>query len=207
MGLAFALLNRGVEQAVEAQVSQNRPRLSMLGIDMKTTLAVTCALALVFGNTALAKDKVKVKTPHGKDPHVTVVAPKPAAKVVVQAPAPVKPPHAQVSIVFSAGERDIIHTYVKSCTVVQNGTKPKGLPPGLAKKVARGGELPPGWQKKCIRGQILSADVYKLCHPLPPDLIVKLPAPPAGTILVTIDGKVLRLAKASLEILDVFDVL
>ncbi|MBW1911075.1 MAG: hypothetical protein JRJ11_16315, partial [Deltaproteobacteria bacterium] len=26
--------------------------------------------------------------------------------------------------------------------------KKKALPPGLKKKVARGGELPPGWQKK-----------------------------------------------------------
>jgi hypothetical protein len=175
---------------------------------MRTTqwLSVTCAIVLGFWSTALAKDKVK-GNPHGKSPHATVVAPKPAAKVVVQAPVPAKQPHARATVAFSTGERDIIHTYVQSCTVAENGKKPKGLPPGLAKKAARGRELPPGWQKKCVPGQILSADVYKLCQPLPPELVVKLPAPPIGTIHVTIDGKVLRLAKATLEILDVFDIL
>jgi len=169
-------------------------------------LSVTCAAVLAFGSTGVAKDKVKAQ-PHGKNPHTTtLVAPKPAAKVVVQAPAPARQPQPQLSVVFSAGERDIIHTYVRGYTAGQNGKKPKGLPPGLAKKVARGGELPPGWQKKCVPGQILSAEVYKLCHPLPPELVIKLPPPPPGVILVTIDAKVLRLAKASLEILDVFDV-
>jgi hypothetical protein len=169
-------------------------------------LPVTCALALGFSGTGLAKDKVK-GNPHGKSPHTAVVTPKPAAKVVVEAAAPAKQPRVQASVVFSTGERDIIHSYVRSCTVAENGRKAKGLPPGLAKKVARGGQLPPGWQKKCVPGQILSAEVYKLCHPLPPELVIKLPAPPPGVIMVTIDAKVLRLAKATLEILDVFDVL
>jgi hypothetical protein len=35
--------------------------------------------------------------------------------------------------------------------------------------------------------------------------VVKLPPPPAGTITVAISGKVVRLAKATREILDVFD--
>jgi hypothetical protein len=176
---------------------------------MQTTrwLAVMCAVALGCGTTALAKDKIKAKNPPGKNPHLPVIAPKPAAKVVVQAPVPAKQPHARATVAFSISERDIIHSYVRSCTVAENGRKPKGLPPGLAKKVARGGALPPGWQKKCVPGQILSADVYKLCQPLPPELVVKLPAPPIGAIHVTIDGKILRLAKASLEILDVFDIL
>jgi len=37
-------------------------------------------------------------------------------------------------------------------------------------------------------------------------LIVKLPPPPTGTIMVAIDGKIVRLAKATREILDVFDI-
>jgi hypothetical protein len=176
---------------------------------MKTTrwLSVTCALVLGFWSTGVAKDKVKGNNAHGKSPHPTAVAPKPAAKGVVQGPGHGKQPQAQGSLAFSTGERDIIQSYARSCAVAENGKKPKGLPPGLAKKVARGRELPPGWQKKCVPGQILSADVYKLCLPPPHELVAKLPVPPPGTILVTIDGKVLRLAKASLEILDVFDVL
>ncbi len=80
------------------------------------------------------------------------------------------------------------------------------MPPGLAKKVARGGELPPGWQKKCVKGEILPVEVTKQCHPLPPEVVVKLPPPPAGTILITVDGKVVRLLEATREILDVFEV-
>ena len=49
-------------------------------------------------------------------------------------------------------------------------------------------------------------DLYGHCEPLPKELTVKLPPPPAGTILITIDGKVARLVKATREILDVFDV-
>jgi len=152
----------------------------------------TCLLALALGGPAFAKDKIKVKEPGQAPPRVEKSG---QASI-----------HAKV--VFSPSERDIIHTYVKSCTVAEGpGKKPKGLPPGLAKKVARGGELPPGWQKKCVRGQIMPKEVFKVCHPLPRELVVKLPPPPPGTILVTIEGKVVRLAKATLEILDVFDVL
>ena len=39
-----------------------------------------------------------------------------------------------------------------------------------------------------------------------PDLLGQLPPAPAGTIMVAIDGKIVRLAKATREILDVFDV-
>lgn len=117
-------------------------------------------------------------------------------------------PWVGVKVEISPNEREVIKAYVHSRTVPQErGRKPKGLPPGLAKKVARGGELPPGWQKKCVRGEIMPLEVYKQCHPLPREVVVKLPPPPQGTILITIDGKVVRLAKATREILDVFDVL
>src|SRR5688500_11245914 len=44
---------------------------------------------------------------------------------------------------ISVQEREILHSYVN-----ESSKKGKSLPPGLAKKVANGGELPPGWQKK-----------------------------------------------------------
>ena len=91
-------------------------------------------------------------------------------------------------------------------TPASQGNKGKGLPPGLAKKVERGGQLPPGWQNKCVRGAVVPADIYAHCQPLPQEIVVKLPPAPPNTIVVTVDGRVLRLARATLEILDVFDV-
>ncbi|MEO7272370.1 MAG: hypothetical protein ABIX28_23130 [Vicinamibacterales bacterium] len=44
------------------------------------------------------------------------------------------------AIRFSTGEAGVIRE--------QYGQQFKALPPGLQKKVARGGQLPPGWEKK-----------------------------------------------------------
>lgn len=87
------------------------------------------------------------------------------------------------------------------------GKKMKTLPPGLQKKVERGGELPPGWQKKIARGEVIDARVYEHSRPLPPELVKRLPPYPRGTVVVTIEGKVVRLMEATLTILDVFDLL
>lgn len=87
------------------------------------------------------------------------------------------------------------------------GKKTKSLPPGLQKKVERGGELPPGWQKKVVRGEVLDAQVYGHSRPLPPDLMKRLPPQPGGTIVITVEGKVVRLLEATLTILDVFDLI
>jgi hypothetical protein len=113
-----------------------------------------------------------------------------------------------VKVVITPEERLVIQDYVKTIsTPTKPGKKARKLPPGLAKKVARGDDLPPGWQKKCVPGAIMPREIYKECHRLPKDVVVKLPPPPPGTILVTVDGKVVRLVKSTLEILDVFDVL
>jgi hypothetical protein len=85
--------------------------------------------------------------------------------------------------------------------------KSKGLPPGLAKKVARGGELPPGWQKKLHRGEVLSEVIYKQSTPVPYAILKKLPDQPPGTVLISLDGKIIRLAEATRRILDVFDLI
>jgi len=45
-----------------------------------------------------------------------------------------------VSVVFSSRDVRAIHDYY--------GDDTRSLPPGLQKKLARGGTLPPGWQKK-----------------------------------------------------------
>jgi hypothetical protein len=118
-----------------------------------------------------------------------------------------KEPWVNANVAISDGERQVIQSYVHDCQQGEKaGRKGKRLPPGLAKKVARGGDLPPGWQKKCAKGEVLPVEVYNHCHSLPSEVVVKLPPPPPGTILVTIGGKVVRLAKATREILDVFEV-
>jgi len=83
--------------------------------------------------------------------------------------------------------------------------KKKKLPPGLRKKMARGGELPPGWQKKVARGEVMDPVVYEHSRPLPPELVRTLPPQPPGTVIVTVEGKAARLLEATLVILDVFD--
>jgi len=83
----------------------------------------------------------------------------------------------------------------------------KKLPPGLRKKVARGGQLPPGWQKKVARGEVMDPAVYEHSRPLPPELVRTLPPQPQGTVIVTVEGKAVRLLGATLTILDVFDLL
>jgi hypothetical protein len=114
-------------------------------------------------------------------------------------------------VTISSQERQVIREYVvvnsDDGKPGKKGHKGKSLPPGLAKKAARGESLPPGWEKKLVRGQPMPAEVYRQCQPLPVEVTERLPAPPRGTILVSIEGKVVRLAQATLEILDVFDVL
>ena len=87
----------------------------------------------------------------------------------------------------------------------EHPAKQKELPPGLQKKVARGGTLPPGWQKKVARGEVMSDDVYRHSTPLPKEVLIKLPPPPRGTILVKVEGKVVRLLEATKTIIDVLD--
>lgn len=106
---------------------------------------------------------------------------------------------------FSDEERGTIHSYVKRFGK-QEGKHPRSLPPGLAKKAARGGRLPTGWEDTCARGRIMPVEVYQECRPLPPELTVRLPAPPVGTVTVAVGGKVVRLLEATREIFDVFDV-
>lgn len=87
-----------------------------------------------------------------------------------------------------------------------SGKKHKRLPPGLAKKVERGGELPPGWQKKVAAGEVLDEDLYKKAKPLSEDEGRKYSSTSkAGTKLLKIENKVVRVMEKTRKVLDVFD--
>ena len=63
-----------------------------------------------------------------------------------------------VAVHFSTGDAGVLQTYY--------GPRYKSLPPGLKKKVARGGQLPPGWQKKL---QPFPIELERKLKPLPTD--------------------------------------
>jgi len=115
-----------------------------------------------------------------------------------------------LDVTITSSEQETIRRYFEQCSQGDvkghKVTKPKAVPPGLQKKVARGGDLPPGWQKKVARGEVLDAEVYRHARHLPVELIKKLPPAPEGTVLVKVEGKVIRLYEATRTILDVFDI-
>ena len=84
--------------------------------------------------------------------------------------------------------------------------KQKSLPPGLAKKIQRGKELPPGWQKKVVKGEVLDNELYLNAVTISKEERRKLPPPPAGTKLLKIENKIIRIMDATRTILDVFEV-
>lgn len=81
--------------------------------------------------------------------------------------------------------------------------KPKKLPPGLRKKLERGGELPPGWQDKVARGEVIDEELYYRTRPVPDDIIRRLPYI-EGTSIREIDDRIVRVQDATRTVLDVF---
>lgn len=106
-----------------------------------------------------------------------------------------------LSRIFNDEEKRILRDYYGA----DKAKKQKPLPPGLKKKVERGGELPPGWQMKMARGEVLPEDVYRYGRGLPDDVWRRLPRQPDGTRIIEIDGKVARIIDATRTIIDVFD--
>tara|TARA_Y100001934_G_scaffold100027_1_gene123158 strand:+ start:1718 stop:2197 length:480 start_codon:yes stop_codon:yes gene_type:complete len=79
----------------------------------------------------------------------------------------------------------------------------QSLPPGLQKKLARGGQLPPGWQKKLQVGRTLPDDFYYHGQRLPAyDDIRRID----GVTDVIIDNEVVRILDATQTIIDVFGI-
>lgn len=75
--------------------------------------------------------------------------------------------------------------------------KEKKLPPGLQKKLQRGGELPPGWQKKLAKGSILERDLYDRAH-------IISPLDVHGHEIIRLDDTTMRVLRATGEIIHIF---
>lgn len=107
------------------------------------------------------------------------------------------------SRVFTEEEREIFRDFFGDREF--RGARQKPLPPGLKKKVARGGQLPPGWQKKVARGEVLPEDVYRYRVGFPDDLWRRLPAPPQNTDTFRVEDRVIRVINGTREIVDILD--
>lgn len=68
------------------------------------------------------------------------------------------------------------------------------LPPGLQKRVEQGKPLPPGWAKKLQPGQILDRDIFDRGQ-----IIGR--SPDNEQITIRVDDEVIRIARATREIL------
>ncbi len=108
--------------------------------------------------------------------------------------------------VITPEEKKIIKKYLKGVSnKKKNKVKKKSLPPGLAKKLARGGTLPPGWQMKVARGEVIDHEVYINANPLPEELLRKLSSIPEGTVLLQVGNKIVKVIEASRKIVDLFE--
>ncbi len=78
------------------------------------------------------------------------------------------------------------------------------LPPGLQKKVARGGDLPPGWQMKLARGDVFPPDLYAKSTRLPRDWTGHGRSQEEEWLLL--EDKIVRVVQGQGTILDVIDI-
>jgi hypothetical protein len=113
-----------------------------------------------------------------------------------------------IKAVITEEERRVIRDYVishaESDRYGNKGSNVRPLPAGLAKRASRK-DLPLGWDENLVQGAIMPPEVFRECYVLPNEILAHLPPPPTGTVLMSIDGRVVRLVRATREILDVFD--
>ncbi len=104
-------------------------------------------------------------------------------------------------------EKKVITKYLKRVSAKKkHKIKRKSLPPGLAKKLARGGTLPPSWQMKVARGEVMDYEAYNNASPLPEELLRKLSTIPEGTVLLQVGDKIVKVIEASRKIVDLFEI-
>lgn len=76
------------------------------------------------------------------------------------------------------------------------------LPPGLAKKLRRGGDLPHGWQTKVRVGQPIPYEYLRYAEAVPPRLESQLSAGPVGSKLLQLADRVVRIEAGTNMVLD-----
>ncbi len=123
---------------------------------------------------------------------------------------------------FTASEKAVLHEYLRTQGIENNDEnyhddngsdrkqskkkhkdkKKKKLPPGLQKKIDRGGQLPPGWQKKVARGEVLDAEMYDASENLPNSILDQLENI-EGTSVRQLDDRIIRIMDSTDVILDV----
>lgn len=96
---------------------------------------------------------------------------------------------------FDDGNRGLIRDYYGA--QMSSGK----CPPGLAKK--NNGCLPPGQAKKWAMGHALPRDAVR--YPLPRDLLIRLPMPPAGHEYVRVASDILLIAVGTGMVLDAIE--
>ncbi|MBQ0784246.1 MAG: hypothetical protein KBT66_08450 [Amphritea sp.] len=84
--------------------------------------------------------------------------------------------------------------------------KQKRIPPGLQKKLERGGQLPPGWENKVAVGELLDEDLYSRSEPLPDELDSVL-GRVVGEEHRRIGHKVIKVLEGDATVIDVIDIL
>jgi hypothetical protein len=99
---------------------------------------------------------------------------------------------------FLAEERRIIEEYYYRSS--KKG-KPKGLPPGLAKR----GSLPPGLQKQLDKNGQLPPGLQKRLSPLPVDLSRRLPRLPDYWERVILERDVILIDRRTHRVLDIIE--
>lgn len=81
----------------------------------------------------------------------------------------------------------------------------KALPPGLQKKLRRGGELPPGWRDKLVVGSTIDPYLYRQAEHLPSDLLNRITGRNDGMELLRVGDRIVRVMEGRGTVVDVID--
>ncbi len=95
--------------------------------------------------------------------------------------------------------------FTKNSVPTQATGAAKQLPPGLQKKLARGGSLPPGWQMKLQRGEVIDRETYREAEPMPDELLRRVTGREDAVELLRVGDRILRVMEGRGTILDVID--
>ena len=91
---------------------------------------------------------------------------------------------------FSSKDKGYVHKYYRT------------LPPGLAKKLKRRGELPVGWQRKVNVGEPIPYDYLRYAKPVSHELELQLSAGPVGSKVLQLADRVIRIETGTNMVLD-----